>query len=93
MPKTFRHTVNIAAGLNIVVFDDRGQVVDEFIFPFALFFFSLSGWLYGATLQALRCTVYFISALLDLAGWRTDLHRAAWAVRLLVHQRKFAYAY
>lgn len=86
-----KHTVNIAVGLNVVVFDNQGHQVDEFIFPFALLFFSLSGLLYAWLKNFFLSASAFVLAW-GPAGWRKDLVLIVWAARLLVHQRRFAYA-
>lgn len=69
-----KHTVNIAAGLTIVILDDRGRPVEQFIFPFALFFFSLPAlvyrWLRGFRVPA--DLAGFFTALLP-GGWREDM--------------------
>lgn len=100
MTKKLKHTVNIAVGLNIVVFDDGGSQVDEFIFPFALLFFSLPGRLYAFGWQILDFGLRLLSKIKNpkskiqnhLTAWRKDLVLIYWAARLLVHQRRFAYA-
>lgn len=91
--KQMRHTVNIALGLNVVVFDDQGHQVEEFIFPFALLFFSLPGLLYRlipAIFYPLSTIFSFPSAFLP-GGWREDLALMALAIRDLF-QPKLEYA-
>lgn len=95
MTKKLAHTVNIALGLTIVIQDDQGHPIEQFIFPFALLFFALPGLLYtwSRRLLYLPSTIHhLLSSLLDLARWRQDLVLIYWAARLLIHQRRFAYA-
>jgi hypothetical protein len=90
---TYRHTANAAFALNIVVFDDRGQPVDQFIFPFALFFFSLPGWLYGWLRSVIPLITYLAGLILSLpaallpGGWHEDLELMGQALRALFQPR------
>jgi len=88
---TYAHTVNLALALNIVVFDDGGHKIDEFIFPFALLFISLPGLLYGWLRAAFVGLADFASALLP-GGWREDLRFMALAVSTLFQPAARRYA-
>ena len=87
------HAVTFSVAPVLAVFDDdfNTQPLTLFAAPFTLAFW-LPCWLY-AWLMAAAPVIGCITALFDLPGWRTDLHRAAWAVRLLVRERRLAYAY
>ena len=78
------HTVNLAISINALVFDDRGRLVEAYLFPLALLFFHLPGYFY-TWLQSLphraRQTTEWLHKY--ITGWREDLQLMGLAIGLL----------
>ena len=80
------HTVNLAISINAVVFDDRGRLVEAYLFPLALLFFHLLGYFY-TWLQSLSHRAGQTAEWLHsyIAGWEDDLRLMGLAIRLLFY--------